>query len=59
VLDARRYEDSPGQGRLFVEPARQGEAANGEEHEKSNGARAGARDRESVPRRSRRAPAPS
>jgi transcriptional repressor NrdR len=60
VLDARRYEDSPGQGKLFVEPPGRGEAPNGEEHEKeTNGAPDVARGRENVPRRSRKAAAPS
>jgi hypothetical protein len=31
VIDARRYEDPPGQGRLFVEPPRGTNAVNGEE----------------------------
>ena len=56
VIDARRYEDPPGQGRLFVEPPGQARAANGEEHETKNGAEA-PRSSEKAPRQSRRAPA--
>jgi transcriptional repressor NrdR len=67
VIDARRYEDPPGQGRLFVEPPGQARAANGEEHEAKNGAEAPRAPGEKTPRQastrsvgsSRRAPAPS
>ena len=58
VIDARRYEDPPGQGRLFVEPPGQARAANGEDHETKNGAEA-PRSSEKGPRQSRRAPAAS
>ena len=66
VIDARRYEDPPGQGRLFVEPPGQVRAANGEQHEAKNGAEA-PRTGEKTPRQastrsvgsSRRAPAAS
>ena len=43
VIDARRYEDPPGQGRLFVEPPSQAgttrPAPNGESHGEENGTR--------------------
>jgi transcriptional repressor NrdR len=59
VLDARRYEDPPGQGRLFVEPpgAREGAAAalNGEERPVRAEAPARGPARQ---RRPRREPAP-
>jgi transcriptional repressor NrdR len=58
VIDARRYEDPPGQGRLFVEPPGQARAANGQSHETKNGAEA-PRSNEKGPRPSRRAPAAS
>src|SRR5688572_7397119 len=47
VIDARRYEDPPGQGRLFLEPVRAG-AINGE----------GSAEKVQNPRRGRRAPEP-
>src|SRR5688572_14408455 len=54
VIDARRYEDPPGQGRLFVEPAAPGKAVpNGEERGEESGARAPREKR----RQSRTAPA--
>ena len=59
VIDARRYEDPPGQGRLFVEPPGQARASNGEGHETKNGAEAPRSSGEKTPRQSRRAPAPS
>jgi transcriptional repressor NrdR len=57
VIDARRYEDPPGQGRLFVEPPGQQAPVNGEENEAKNGADLPRAVRS--PRQSRRAPAPS
>lgn len=61
VIDAQRYEDPPGQGRLFVEPpGKSTGAANGEGHETKNGAEAPrSSSSEKSPRQSRRAPAPS
>ena len=38
VIDARRYEDPPGQGKLFVEPPGVTRVANGEGHPVRNGA---------------------
>jgi transcriptional repressor NrdR len=59
VIDAQRYEDPPGQGRLFVEPpGKSTGTTNGEGHETKNGAEA-PRTGERTPRQSRRAPAPS
>src|SRR5687767_4767093 len=42
VLDARRYEDPPGQGRLFVEPGAAARVANGAERPVDNGSEAAA-----------------
>jgi hypothetical protein len=56
VIDARRYEDPPGQGRLFVEPAgprgKETPAANGAEHPVPEA------DAGKTRRRTRTAPAP-
>ena len=46
VLDARRFEDPPGQGRLFVEPGRRG--ARGRERESDGGAAIGADEGEAA-----------
>jgi transcriptional repressor NrdR len=58
VIDARRYEDPPGQGRLFVEPpARHPGAANGEDQPAENGAGAERRGPGKPRRPARTAPA--
>ena len=51
VLDARRYEDPPGQGRLFVEQADAARVANGAEFTAGNGSEAAGR---AVPAKARR-----
>jgi transcriptional repressor NrdR len=62
VIDAQRYEDPPGQGRLFVEPPGKSRPANGEEQETTSGVAApaaGPRSKVTTPRQRHRAPAPS
>ena len=60
VLDARRYEDPPGQGKLFVEPVTQRvTAAPNGEHRAAGAERAGAGAPRGPARRRRREPAPA